>query len=289
MAIQCEICGSTNLLKENGVFVCQSCGLRYSVEEIRRMMGTPPSAPTPSPAPAPQPNAAAEEKNALEERIRQTEAICQELLSKKAQTEEKSLKLEAEMNRLNERIDQLSAKKKGLDARIATICQRAEENGRLLTSFNEREQEIQRQAAELRARGDVIVARHGVLMQEKSRLGPYDTRRLSEIDREVGNILREVDSLNARLNALASEQLQTQPRWQAALQESQRIQTEAQQIQTESQQIVAEHEKILAENARLRADADRLIAEAKKLDEDYAKEKTYLKSLYVARDFIKKK
>ncbi len=34
----CELCGSNNLLKENGVFVCQSCGTQYSVEEARKMM-----------------------------------------------------------------------------------------------------------------------------------------------------------------------------------------------------------------------------------------------------------
>jgi hypothetical protein len=32
------MCGSTNLLKENGVFTCQSCGTKYSVEEARKMM-----------------------------------------------------------------------------------------------------------------------------------------------------------------------------------------------------------------------------------------------------------
>ena len=28
----CEMCGSTDLLKEEGVFVCQSCGCKYSVD-----------------------------------------------------------------------------------------------------------------------------------------------------------------------------------------------------------------------------------------------------------------
>ena len=32
------MCGSTNLLKEGGVFVCQSCGTKYSVEEAKKMM-----------------------------------------------------------------------------------------------------------------------------------------------------------------------------------------------------------------------------------------------------------
>lgn len=34
----CEMCGSTDLLKEEGVFVCQSCGCKYSVEEAKKMM-----------------------------------------------------------------------------------------------------------------------------------------------------------------------------------------------------------------------------------------------------------
>lgn len=32
------MCGSTDLMKDGGVFVCQSCGCKYSVEEARRMM-----------------------------------------------------------------------------------------------------------------------------------------------------------------------------------------------------------------------------------------------------------
>ena len=41
--LKCEMCGSTNLMKEDGVFVCQSCGCKYSVEEAKKMMveGTP--------------------------------------------------------------------------------------------------------------------------------------------------------------------------------------------------------------------------------------------------------
>ena len=37
-ALSCEMCGSTNLIKEGGVFVCQSCGTKYSVEEAKKMM-----------------------------------------------------------------------------------------------------------------------------------------------------------------------------------------------------------------------------------------------------------
>ena len=37
-ALQCEMCGSQDLVKDGGVFVCQSCGTKYSVEEAKRMM-----------------------------------------------------------------------------------------------------------------------------------------------------------------------------------------------------------------------------------------------------------
>lgn len=37
-ALTCEMCNSTNLIKEGGVFVCQSCGTKYSVEEAKKMM-----------------------------------------------------------------------------------------------------------------------------------------------------------------------------------------------------------------------------------------------------------
>ena len=36
--LKCELCGSTNLVKEDGVFVCKACGAKYSVEEAKRMM-----------------------------------------------------------------------------------------------------------------------------------------------------------------------------------------------------------------------------------------------------------
>lgn len=36
--LTCEMCGSTDLLKQDGVFVCQSCGCKYSIEEDRKMM-----------------------------------------------------------------------------------------------------------------------------------------------------------------------------------------------------------------------------------------------------------
>lgn len=32
------MCGSTDIVRQNGVFVCQSCGTKYSVEDAKRMM-----------------------------------------------------------------------------------------------------------------------------------------------------------------------------------------------------------------------------------------------------------
>jgi uncharacterized Zn finger protein (UPF0148 family) len=36
--IVCEMCGGKELLKQDGVFVCQSCGTKYSAEEAKKMM-----------------------------------------------------------------------------------------------------------------------------------------------------------------------------------------------------------------------------------------------------------
>ena len=36
--LTCEMCGSTELLKQDGVFVCQNCGTKYSLEEAKKMM-----------------------------------------------------------------------------------------------------------------------------------------------------------------------------------------------------------------------------------------------------------
>ena len=36
--LTCEMCGSTDLMKQDGVFVCQSCGTKYSIEEAKKMM-----------------------------------------------------------------------------------------------------------------------------------------------------------------------------------------------------------------------------------------------------------
>ena len=37
-SLTCEMCGSSDLLKQDGVFVCQNCGMKYSLEEAKKMM-----------------------------------------------------------------------------------------------------------------------------------------------------------------------------------------------------------------------------------------------------------
>lgn len=34
----CEMCGGSDLVKQDGVFICQNCGTKYSVEEAKKMM-----------------------------------------------------------------------------------------------------------------------------------------------------------------------------------------------------------------------------------------------------------
>ena len=36
--LTCEMCGSNELVKQDGVFVCQACGTKYSTEEAKKMM-----------------------------------------------------------------------------------------------------------------------------------------------------------------------------------------------------------------------------------------------------------
>lgn len=36
--LTCEMCGSTNLIKKEGLFECQDCGTKYSVEDAKKMM-----------------------------------------------------------------------------------------------------------------------------------------------------------------------------------------------------------------------------------------------------------
>lgn len=36
--LTCEICQSTNLTEYNGVFICETCGCKYSVKQVNQMM-----------------------------------------------------------------------------------------------------------------------------------------------------------------------------------------------------------------------------------------------------------
>lgn len=36
--LTCEMCGGTELIKQDGVFVCQNCGTKYSVDDAKKMM-----------------------------------------------------------------------------------------------------------------------------------------------------------------------------------------------------------------------------------------------------------
>ena len=36
--LTCEMCGSTDMTKQDGVYVCQTCGMKYSVEEAKKLM-----------------------------------------------------------------------------------------------------------------------------------------------------------------------------------------------------------------------------------------------------------
>ncbi len=37
-ALKCEMCDSNDIIKEDGYYVCQNCGTKYTVEEARKMM-----------------------------------------------------------------------------------------------------------------------------------------------------------------------------------------------------------------------------------------------------------
>ncbi len=39
-AMVCEMCGSHDLVKQDGLFVCQCCGTKYSVEDAKKLIGT---------------------------------------------------------------------------------------------------------------------------------------------------------------------------------------------------------------------------------------------------------
>lgn len=37
--MKCEICGSNDIIKSDGVYICQHCGTKYTVEEARKLIG----------------------------------------------------------------------------------------------------------------------------------------------------------------------------------------------------------------------------------------------------------
>ncbi len=39
-AMKCEICGSNDIVKQEGIYVCQHCGTKYTVEEAKKLIGT---------------------------------------------------------------------------------------------------------------------------------------------------------------------------------------------------------------------------------------------------------
>ena len=39
-ALICELCGSNDIVKQGGYFVCQHCGTKYTVEEAKKILGT---------------------------------------------------------------------------------------------------------------------------------------------------------------------------------------------------------------------------------------------------------
>lgn len=65
--LTCEMCNGTDFVKNDGVFVCQQCGCKYSVEEARKMMFGDGGSSVPAPA---APAAAAEQKNKKLENLR---------------------------------------------------------------------------------------------------------------------------------------------------------------------------------------------------------------------------
>lgn len=38
-AIKCELCGSSDIMKQDGFFQCQNCGTKYNLEEARKLIG----------------------------------------------------------------------------------------------------------------------------------------------------------------------------------------------------------------------------------------------------------
>ncbi len=38
MGIRCEVCGNEHIIKQDAVFVCQNCGIQYSLSEIKQLL-----------------------------------------------------------------------------------------------------------------------------------------------------------------------------------------------------------------------------------------------------------
>ena len=38
-ALVCEMCNSNDLVKQDGMYVCQHCGTKYTIEEAKKLMG----------------------------------------------------------------------------------------------------------------------------------------------------------------------------------------------------------------------------------------------------------
>ncbi len=36
--LTCELCGSNDIIKQDGLFVCQHCGTKYTLEEAKKML-----------------------------------------------------------------------------------------------------------------------------------------------------------------------------------------------------------------------------------------------------------
>ena len=36
--VSCEVCGSTGLVKEGELFVCQECGVGYTLEDVKKQV-----------------------------------------------------------------------------------------------------------------------------------------------------------------------------------------------------------------------------------------------------------
>ena len=39
-AMVCELCGSNDIVKQDGLYVCQHCGTKYSVEDAKKLIGS---------------------------------------------------------------------------------------------------------------------------------------------------------------------------------------------------------------------------------------------------------